>query len=128
MSMAHALEVRVPFMDHDLVELVLGIPDEYKLGQPNKRLLVEAMGNLVPTSITQRTKMGFTLPFAKWMRNELKQYTRDRVMYLANYPFFQEQALQQLWTGFLANDGSVSWSRVWMLAVLGQWLQQNQIR
>lgn len=128
MSMAHALEVRVPFMDHDLVELVLGIPDEYKLGQPNKRLLVEAMGNLVPTSITQRAKMGFTLPFAQWMRNELKSYTQDRIMYLANYPFFQERALQQLWTGFLANDGSVSWSRVWMLAVLGQWLQQNQIR
>lgn len=128
MSMAHALEVRVPFMDHDLVELVLGIPDEYKLGQPNKRLLVEAMGNLVPTSISQRTKMGFTLPFAQWMRNELKAYTKDRIMYLANYPFFQERALHRLWTGFLANDGSVSWSRVWMLAVLGQWLQQNQIR
>jgi asparagine synthase (glutamine-hydrolysing) len=98
------------------------------LGQPNKRLLVEAMGNLVPTSISQRTKMGFTLPFAQWMRNELKAYTQDRIMYLANYPFFQEHALHRLWMGFLANDGSVSWSRVWMLAVLGQWLQQNQIR
>ena len=128
MSMAHALEVRVPFMDHELVELVLQIPDAAKLGQPNKRLLVAAMGELLPSAITQRSKMGFTLPFAQWMQTELRDFCATRILHLANYPFFQEQALRQLWQQFLANDGRVSWSRVWMLVVLGQWLQQNDIR
>lgn len=128
MSMAHALEVRVPFMDHELVELVLGIPDEAKLGLPNKRLLVAAMGNMLPDSITKRSKMGFTLPFAQWMQHELRDFCETRIQYLANYDFFREKALQQLWQRFLGNDGSVSWSRVWMLTVLGQWLQQNDIR
>lgn len=128
MSMAHALEVRVPFMDHELVELVLQIPDAVKLGQPNKRLLVAAMGELLPNIITQRPKMGFTLPFAQWMQTELRDFCATRIQYLATYPFFQEKALWQLWQQFLAKDPRVSWSRVWMLVVLGQWLQQNDIR
>ena len=128
MSMAHALEVRVPFMDHELVELVLQIPDAVKLGQPNKRLLVAAMGDLLPSAITQRSKMGFTLPFAQWMQTELRDFCATRILYLANYSFFQEKALRQLWQRFLAKDGSVSWSRVWMLVVLGHWLQQHNIQ
>ncbi|MDX2067878.1 MAG: asparagine synthase (glutamine-hydrolyzing) [Haliscomenobacter sp.] len=128
MSMAHALEVRVPFMDHNLVELVLGFPDDAKIGQANKHLLVKAMGERLPASITQRAKMGFTLPFAQWMRNELKEYCETQIFYLARYPFFKEKALHQLWQRFLNNDNKISWSRVWMLVVLGHWLRQHNIQ
>jgi asparagine synthase (glutamine-hydrolysing) len=128
MSMAHALEVRVPFMDHEVVELLLCIPDAAKKGQPNKRLLVEAMGNRVPSSITARSKMGFTLPFDQWMRQELRSFCTDRLEYLAQFPFFKEPTLQQLWQTFLANTGQVSWSRIWILVALGHWLKQHEIR
>lgn len=128
MSMAHALEVRVPFMDHELVELVLGIPDGAKIGQFNKHLLVKAMGELLPSSITQRAKMGFTLPFDQWMRNELKNYCETYIFYLAHYPFFKKEGLTRLWQQFLNKDKNVSWTRVWMLVVLGHWLLQHNIQ
>jgi asparagine synthase (glutamine-hydrolysing) len=115
-------------MDHEVVELLLCIPDAAKKGQPNKRLLVEAMGNRVPSSITARSKMGFTLPFDQWMRQELRSFCTDRLEYLAQFPFFKEPTLQQLWQTFLANTGQVSWSRIWILVALGHWLKQHEIR
>lgn len=68
MSMANSLEVRVPFFDHDLVEYVLGVPDQYKYPKYPKSLLVESLGDLLPNEIVHRKKMGFTFPWAQWMR------------------------------------------------------------
>jgi len=73
MSMAHALEVRVPFVDRDVVRTVLAIPSLYKMnGQRPKGLLLDALGDMLPTEVWQRPKQGFALPFDCWMRSALR--------------------------------------------------------
>ena len=78
MSMATSIESRVPFLDHKLVEFAAGLPDEWKLsGLTTKRILREAMDGVLPSSILNRPKMGFPVPFAEWTRGPWNQMARD---------------------------------------------------
>src|SRR5690606_31770525 len=74
MSMAHALEIRVPFIDHRLVEYVLGVNDQLKYPHTPKQLLTESFEDMLPNEVVNRPKMGFTFPWALWMRGELKGF------------------------------------------------------
>lgn len=127
MSMAHALEVRVPFLDHELVELVLAIPDAIKYPHSPKKLLVDALGDLLPPEIVNRPKMGFTLPFAHWMKHELRAFCAERLTQLGQRAPFDAVLIQQLWQDFLKGKPGVSWSRLWTLVVLADWLQRNRV-
>ncbi len=127
MSMAHALEVRVPFLDHELVELVLGLPDEIKYPRSPKQLLVESLGDLLPTEIVNRPKMGFTLPFARWMRHELSGFCEERIRCLAEREQFNGAAVRRFWEDFREEKQTVSWSRIWLLVVLEHWLEKNSV-
>lgn len=73
MSMAHSLEVRVPLIDHELVEFVSTIPAKYKLrkGQ-TKVLLIEALRDVLPRAVIERPKRGFEMPVANWLRGPLR--------------------------------------------------------
>jgi asparagine synthase (glutamine-hydrolysing) len=121
MSMAHALEVRVPFLDHRLVEYVLGIPDAIKYPHTPKQLLTDAVGDLIPDEIIHRPKMGFTFPWEVWMKNELRSFCQDNLNYLSSISHFRQGAIEDVWKQFLSGNPQVSWSRVWPLAVLGHW-------
>ena len=80
MSMAHALEVRVPLIDHVLADYVMAVPDAFKApGATPKRLLVESLGSALPREIVHRPKKGFTLPFEPWMRNQLRGFCENRL-------------------------------------------------
>lgn len=127
MSMAHALEVREPFMDRDLVALALRIPDAVKSGRYPKQLLIDAFADLLPPEIIHRPKMGFTLPFEQWMRGELKDFCAAELASLGRRPLFIAAAIDRLWDDFLQHKKSVTWSRVWTLVVLGYWLDKNGI-
>lgn len=127
MSMAHALEVRVPFLDHELVEFVLGVSDAYKFPHTPKKLLVDALGDLLPREIVDRPKMGFTLPWDVWMRNDLRTFCEDRMVKLDTRGVFGPQCMTRIWERFLARDPRINWSRVWSLVVLGDWLDRNGI-
>jgi asparagine synthase (glutamine-hydrolysing) len=131
MSMAHALEVRVPLLDHTLVEYLMGLPDAYKRsnGTP-KRLLVESLDGLLPDEIVQRPKQGFTLPFALWMRGALMRFCEERLSpeRLGARGILQPDQVQKLWQAFLAGRREVSWSRLWILVVLEEWLQRHDVR
>lgn len=71
MSMHHSIEVRVPFLDHPLVEYISDLPPEIKLGgSVNKALLVESVRDFLPPEIFTRPKMGFTFPFQKWLEDK----------------------------------------------------------
>jgi asparagine synthase (glutamine-hydrolysing) len=78
MSMATSIESRVPFLDHKLVEFAATLPDEWKLsGWTTKRVLREAMQGVLPASILNRPKMGFPVPFARWVRGSWNGIARD---------------------------------------------------
>lgn len=127
MSMAHALEVRVPFLDHELVSMVMGIGDKHKFPHSPKKLLVDAMGSDLPDSIVNRPKMGFTFPWEVWMRNELKEFCGDALIKLGRRDAFDAKAIHKRWDGFLKGDPKISWSRIWHLCILEAWLDENEI-
>ena len=128
MSMAHSLEVRVPFLDHNLVEYSLALSDKLKYPHTPKELLVKSLGELLPNEIVNRPKMGFVLPWENWMRKELKNYCEGAIQKLADRPEFNKQALLNLWSKFLNGDKLTTWSRIWHLVTLSNWLAQNEIK
>ena len=127
MSMAHALEVRVPFLDYKLVEYVMGIPDALKYPKFAKSLLVESFDGLLPDEIVHRPKMGFVLPWDQWMREELKPLCEEGLEYLSQSEYFSAKGVTSLYAHFLKGDKTISWSRVWPLVALGTWMKNNRI-
>ncbi len=127
MSMASALEVRVPFLDHELVELALGISDSHKFPHSPKRLLIESLGDLLPSEVVNRPKMGFVLPWADWLKNEMKSMAETSINNLAKRDIFEGDELKKLWNEFLTGNPSVTWSRLWPLIVLENWMEKHGI-
>lgn len=71
MSMAHGIEIRVPFLDKELIKLALQIKSSIKYaGSNNKQLLIDPFKHTLPQSVWDRPKMGFTFPFKNWMKND----------------------------------------------------------
>jgi asparagine synthase (glutamine-hydrolysing) len=78
MSMAHSLEVRVPFLDHHLLEYAATVPSGLKLrGLTRKHLLKRAVADLLPPAVLNRGKMGFSVPLTVWFRGELRPFLED---------------------------------------------------
>jgi asparagine synthase (glutamine-hydrolysing) len=81
MSMAHSLEVRAPFLDHRIAELVNRVPFSIKLrGGRTKNILKEAMRRYFPADFIDRPKQGFTLPLAAWFKEDLNVFARSRLL------------------------------------------------
>jgi asparagine synthase (glutamine-hydrolysing) len=98
-SMAHSLEVRVPLLDHKLVEWVSGLPVSDKLrGQEGKYILKKALEPHLPNDVLYRPKMGFGVPLGKWFRGPLKQRLRDSLLEggLADTGMFDHAFLEKL--------------------------------
>ena len=125
MSMAHALEVRVPFLDHEFVELLLSVPDEWKMGSSQKQLLVNSFKGLIPDEVINRPKMGFVFPWEVWMKNELKQFCGDNLAFLDNQQQFKKGSIANFSNQFFKGNPTVTWSRIWPLVVLGYWIKNN---
>jgi asparagine synthase (glutamine-hydrolysing) len=81
MTMAASLEARMPFMDHELIELVSRLPDKYRVrGRTTKWILREAMKRLLPIEILGRAKAGFRVPINEWFRGEMRGYLYDHLI------------------------------------------------
>lgn len=130
MSMSQGLEVRVPLIDHQLVKTVLGLPGTWKLGRTPKKLLVEALAEPLPDEIVYRRKRGFTLPFDRWMREELRPgidmvLTAKRIDDGPLRGLLRGHETFRVWTDFLRRK--ISWSRPWALYVLQRWCESNSV-
>lgn len=78
MTMANSIELRVPFLDHELLEFAASLPETFKVrGFTTKYIAKRALRTRVPREILQRKKVGFPVPYDSWMRNELKGWVRD---------------------------------------------------
>ena len=129
MSMAHSLEVRVPFVDTKLVDYVLSLPGAWKLDHRPKPLLADALADLLPRDFLARPKMGFTLPFEKWLQNDLRTEVASVLESAATLaaPALDAKAVQKLWRDFLQKPRAVGWSRPWSLYVLAKWCDINRV-
>lgn len=125
MSMASSLEVRVPFIDPELIDYVAALPGSVKAGTRPKALLTAAFADVLPREVVEKKKQGFTLPFAHWMRAELKPTLESESGRLrgALAEHLEAEAMRAVWQDFLA--GGTSWSRPWSLFVLQRWCQYN---
>jgi asparagine synthase (glutamine-hydrolysing) len=77
--MLHALEVRSPFMDHELVQFAAGLTSDQLLKGGPKRMLREAFAKDLPDFVFKRKKMGFAVPIGEWFRGELREMLRDHL-------------------------------------------------
>ena len=127
MSMAHALEVREPFFDHELISFMLQVPDSIKRPTYPKSLLVESVAPLLPDEIVHRKKQGFLFPFPIWMRGPLRTFCDQRIRRLSERSFIQARPLIAYWHKFLAGDKTISWSELWQFVVLEHWLEKNGV-
>ncbi len=77
-SMAHGLELRSPLLDVHLIEWVNSLPSHFKIkGSETKHILKDIARELVPSKLIDRPKMGFAIPRANWLRNELREISYD---------------------------------------------------
>lgn len=125
-SMANSLEVRVPFLDHRLVEFVGRLPRnaKYTAAVP-KSLLVEALSDLLPDEVVGQSKRTFTLPWEVWLRGplgvRLSQELSNLTPQLRRY--VNPRAVRGAWQNFVI--GQTNWSRPWSLYVLNEWVRHH---
>lgn len=130
MSMRHSLELRVPFVDRPLLEWLWRQPARFKDngGRP-KAALAEALRDVLPPEFATRSKRGFTLPFALWMRGPLKPFLEETFSSASinRSGFFTTAAVRGRWERFVQGNDARAWSRLWSLAVLISFLNRRHL-
>jgi asparagine synthase (glutamine-hydrolysing) len=107
-SMAHSVELRVPYLDHEIVEHCCRIAPEWKVApRLNKPQLVNAVGHPLLRRAAARSKLGFTFPFARWMRTHAGELEQRAVEHTP----FEIQEVRRCWNDF--RNGRLHWSRAW---------------
>ena len=124
-SMSHSLEVRVPLLDHRLVEFVAQLPEPVKRGGVPKALLIGALGELLPQEVVHQRKRTFTFPWERWLRGALREQVAAGLADLAPalQPVLSGEAVRAVWQDFLSRR--TNWSRPWSLYVLNEWSRRH---
>ena len=123
LSMACGLELRVPFLDHQLVEIALRMPQRFQ--RPGKQLLRQACADLFPPGYLNQPKQGFALPMDAWMRGPLHHLCQSRLQALEQSGWLNPPWIRQQWQAFEA--GQLNWPRAWNLVVLGEFAQREAV-
>ena len=121
--MAHSLEVRVPYLDHRLLEFAARIPAQLKLRRmERKHLLKRAVRDLLPESFFHRRKMGFSAPLAVWFREELRDYVEDVLARPAIEAggVFRYEAVRRILDDHFARRANYD-NLIWALLVFALW-------
>ena len=129
MTMAWGLEARVPFLDHELVELAARIPPEQKLAQGGKGILKEAARQVIPSEVIDRKKGYFPVPALKYLDGPYLAMARQALEAPAAQArgLFRRDYLQTLFADPAAHITPLRGSELWQVAVLEMWLQTHDI-
>ena len=122
-SMAHSLEVRVPLLDHEVMEFAARLPARYKLRRgEGKYIFKKSLESIVPHEILHRRKMGFSVPLSRWLRDDLKTTFEEHV--LARDPFIatlvDPEPVRRLWAQHQRGTRDYS-AHLWAILVLECW-------
>lgn len=125
-SMLHALEVRSPFMDHELVHFAASLPCEQLIGQGPKGMLREAFAADLPAEVFRRRKMGFAVPIGQWLRDELRPMLEGLIGAAGSFAseHFERPALERLMAEHQENRRDHS-ERLYALLMLELWWKAN---
>jgi asparagine synthase (glutamine-hydrolysing) len=129
MTMAWGLEARVPFLDHQLVELAARIPAQYKLAEGGKGVLKQAARSVIPSTVIDRPKGYFPVPALKYIQGEYLDFVRgvldsDRAKQRV---LFQRDYIDRLLADPSAHITPLRGSKLWQIALLEYWLQQHRL-
>lgn len=131
MSMAHGLEVRVPFLDYRVVNFIFSLPDDYKITHSlRKRILQDAFRDVLPAELYNRPKKGFEVPLLKWFRKELKSLIMDDLLaekYIREQGIFEYSEIEKLKLQLMSSNPQDVHARIWALIVF-QWWWRKYIR
>jgi asparagine synthase (glutamine-hydrolysing) len=127
MTMAFGLEARVPFLDHELVELAARIPARHKVSQGGKYVLKEAARSVIPAEVIDRPKGYFPVPALKYLRGEFLDYVRDTLDTSAarSRGLFRREAIDRMLESPDSHITPLRGSKLWQVALLEAWLQTN---
>ncbi len=129
MSMANGLEVRNPFLDHDLVDYVFSLPCSLKINREGQKLLLKkAFADLLPAEILNRPKHGFEIPLQQWFKNELRNeiernWLSDEFINFQN--IFNLPTVQKLRQQLFSSSPGDSAAKVWALIIFNNWWKKH---
>ena len=126
-SMACSLEVRSPFLDHEVVEFAASLPLEYKQrGTSRKHILKEAFKDMLTPELLNRNKRGFGVPLASWFRGSWKSILQERLLEgrLIKEEFFRKDAVSKMLESHCSSRADFSYP-LWSLLLLELFLEQN---
>jgi asparagine synthase (glutamine-hydrolysing) len=130
-AMANSLEVRVPLLDHHVVELAATIPSEHKLkplddGSFDKKHLLKRLAKQrYPAALIDRPKMGFGVPIGAWMATKLRPEVEARLLASPVLPrFFEMRSVETVWQRHVAHQDQTP--KVWNLLFLEEWMRGHQ--
>src|SRR3954453_3556703 len=122
-SMAHSLELRSPFLDHEVVALGLALPDRLKTrGREGKVALRRAFADELPPAVAERGKSGFGVPLGRWFRHDLHDLARDALA--TNREWFRADTVTRLLDEHRRGDADHG-HRLWCLLMLELWVREH---
>ena len=126
-GMVSGLEIRVPMLDQRLIDLAHSIPGNIRVpaGRPGKHLLREAFADLLRPGILDQPKRGFALPIHRWMRTSLKPICDEALRVLRDLNIVEPHGIAAIQREFEASPESPSWSRLFSLCVLGDFIRRT---
>lgn len=130
MSMAHAIEVRPPFLDHRIVEFAAALPPRLKIqGSRQKVILKEMMKDKLPLSILRRKKVGFDIPAHQWLRGPLRALLQDTLAAGASEHsgLFRAEAIEAAVRSHLERRANIGY-HLWGLMMLYLWMRRWRIQ
>ena len=124
MTMAASVELRVPLLDHHVLEFAASLPTHQKArGWALKRVLRKALEPRIPKEILQRRKAGFPVPYAHWMRHELRDYVHDNLLASRSFSsqYLHKKPIEMLLEGF--DKGEPHSAEIFSLLTLNLWYE-----
>jgi len=122
-SMAHSLELRSPFLDHEVVALGLALPDSLKThGREGKVALRQAFAGELPPEVAGRGKTGFGVPLGRWFRSDLRDAAHD--LLTVDRGLFRPDTVQRLLEQHEAGHADHG-HRLWCLLMLELWMREH---
>ncbi len=131
MSMANGLEVRVPFLDHEVVEFAFSLPSHYKIdGRARKRVVRDAFRGALPASVLEKRKHGFEVPLMQWFRGHLRSLIRDDLLhhdFVERQGIFDANEIDALVARLYSERPGDIAPQVWSLVVFQYWWKKVMV-
>ena len=131
MSMNQSLEVRVPFLDHKIVDFAFTLPVNYKIdGKERKKILKDAFKSMLPEELINRKKQGFEVPLLSWFRKDLKSLITEELLeenFIREQGIFKPEKIKDLKMELFSVNPNDVLAKIWALIVFQYWYKKNMV-